>query len=112
MEVADTLEAFNVRWLRWVQLLATLRATTTAALLKSLELPARPACFACFMCFRLFFSSGAAALERPQADSHQENGQESSGWTFPEQGRKDEEKQGAELVRDAIETRGIEGHRS
>lgn len=42
VNVADELEAFNVRWLGWVQRLASLRGVSAAALLESLELPARP----------------------------------------------------------------------
>ena len=42
ISVADELEAFNVRWLRWVSELAKLRNTTLAKLAESLELPARP----------------------------------------------------------------------
>jgi hypothetical protein len=42
LRVADELEAFNLRWLGWVNTLARLRGVTPAALLESLELPARP----------------------------------------------------------------------
>jgi hypothetical protein len=42
VNVADELEAFNVRWLGWVQRLASLRGVSAAALLESLELPVRP----------------------------------------------------------------------
>ncbi len=42
VRVAEELEAFNVRWLRWVNTLAGLRGVTVSALLESLELPARP----------------------------------------------------------------------
>lgn len=41
VRVADELESFNVRWLRWVNTLAGLRGVTASALLESLELPAR-----------------------------------------------------------------------
>lgn len=40
--VADALEAFNVRWMRWLTELAGLRGTTVSRLMDSLELPARP----------------------------------------------------------------------
>lgn len=40
--VADELETFNVRWMRWLTELAGLRGTTVARLMSSLELPARP----------------------------------------------------------------------
>jgi hypothetical protein len=40
--VADKLEAFNVRWMRWLTELAGLRGTTVPRLMNSLELPARP----------------------------------------------------------------------
>lgn len=42
VEVADELEAFNVRWMRWLNELAALRGTTVRQLMKSLELPPRP----------------------------------------------------------------------
>lgn len=40
--LADELEAFNVRWMRWLTELAGLRRTTIPRLMTSLELPARP----------------------------------------------------------------------
>lgn len=40
--VADELEAFNVRWMRWISELAGLRGTSVPRLMSSLELPARP----------------------------------------------------------------------
>ncbi len=40
--VADELEAFNVRWMRWLTELAGLRGTSVPRLMSSLELPARP----------------------------------------------------------------------
>ena len=40
--VSDELEAFNVRWLRWLSELARIRNTTVAKLVRKLELPARP----------------------------------------------------------------------
>ena len=40
--VADQLEAFNVRWMRWLTELADLRGTSVSRLVSSLELPARP----------------------------------------------------------------------
>ena len=42
VSVADELEAFNVRWLGWVQRLARFRGVSAGTLLESLELPARP----------------------------------------------------------------------
>ncbi len=40
--VADELESFNVRWLRWLTELASLRGTPVARLMRTLELPAKP----------------------------------------------------------------------
>lgn len=40
--VADELEAFNVRWMRWLTELAGLRGTSVPRLMSRLELPARP----------------------------------------------------------------------
>jgi hypothetical protein len=40
--VADELEAFNVRWMRWLTELAGLRGATVPRLMSSLELPVRP----------------------------------------------------------------------
>lgn len=41
VEVSDELEAFNVRWMRWLIELAALRGTTVQKLKRGLELPAR-----------------------------------------------------------------------
>ena len=41
MKVSDELEAFNVRWMRWLNELATLRGTTLRQLMSGLELPPR-----------------------------------------------------------------------
>lgn len=40
--MADELEAFNVRWMRWLTELAGLRGTSVPRLMSRLELPARP----------------------------------------------------------------------
>ena len=40
--VADELESFNVRWMRWLTELAGLRSTSVSRLMSTLELPARP----------------------------------------------------------------------
>lgn len=42
VEVADELEAFNVRWMRWVNELAALRGVSVQQLMSGLELPPRP----------------------------------------------------------------------
>ncbi|MBE7494549.1 MAG: hypothetical protein HS117_06365 [Verrucomicrobiaceae bacterium] len=42
IQITDALEAFNVRWLRWLAELAALRGTTAASLMRQLELPPRP----------------------------------------------------------------------
>ena len=42
VEVANELEAFNVRWLRWVSDLAKMQGSTVAGVMKGLDLPARP----------------------------------------------------------------------
>lgn len=42
VEVADELEAFNVRWMRWLNELAVLRGVTVRQLMSGLELPPRP----------------------------------------------------------------------
>lgn len=41
LEVTDALEAFNVRWLRWISELAALRGVTVRTLMSELELPSR-----------------------------------------------------------------------
>lgn len=42
LEVSDELEAFNVRWIRWLNELAVLRGCTVRQLMQGLELPPRP----------------------------------------------------------------------
>ena len=41
VKVSDELEAFNVRWMRWLNELAALRGTTVRQLISGLELPPR-----------------------------------------------------------------------
>lgn len=42
IKVSEDLEAFNIRWFRWLTELARMRNTTVAKLIRKLELPARP----------------------------------------------------------------------
>lgn len=42
LKVAEELEAFNVRWMRWLNELAALRGITVRQLMSALELPPRP----------------------------------------------------------------------